>query len=170
MPIKPENKHRYPSNWKDIRADILKRANNKCEFCGIENYTIKENGARVVLTIAHLDQMPEHNDYSNLRALCQKCHNNWDMPYRIKNRKKQKPITEEHRQNLKKYHNQPHVIQNFIDRISKRVICIETGEVYKSIAEASRKNNINPAGISKCCCGILKTFKKRHWKFYKEGE
>ena len=49
MPILPENKSRYPKNWKQIRADILKRANNKCEFCGIENYTIRENGSKVVL-------------------------------------------------------------------------------------------------------------------------
>ena len=52
MPIKPENKNRYPRNWKKVRADILRRANNKCEFCGIENYSIRENGAMVVLTIA----------------------------------------------------------------------------------------------------------------------
>ena len=44
MPIKPENKKRYPANWKEIRKDILKRADNKCEFCGIENYAIRENG------------------------------------------------------------------------------------------------------------------------------
>lgn len=43
MPIKPENRKRYPANWKDIRKDILKRADNKCEFCGIENYAIREN-------------------------------------------------------------------------------------------------------------------------------
>lgn len=88
MPIKPENKKRYPSNWKQIRVDILNRANNKCEFCGIENYTIRENGSKVVLTIAHLDQTLENCDYDNLRALCQKCHNSYDMLFRIKNRKK----------------------------------------------------------------------------------
>lgn len=71
MPIKPENRKRYPANWKDIRKDILKRADNKCEFCGIENYAIRENGSKVVLTIAHLDHTPENCDYSNLRALCQ---------------------------------------------------------------------------------------------------
>ena len=92
MPIKPENKNRYPKNWKEIRRDILARANNKCEFCGIENYTIRENGSLVVLTIAHLDQTPENCDYSNLRALCQKCHNNYDMPFRVKNRKKKEKI------------------------------------------------------------------------------
>jgi len=86
MPIK--DKSRYPSNWKQIRQDILERANNRCEFCGIENYTIRENGSKVVLTIAHLDHTPENCDYNNLRALCQKCHNAYDMPERVKNRKR----------------------------------------------------------------------------------
>ena len=54
MPIKPENRGRYPANWKEIRAAILERADNKCEFCGIENYAVRD-GSRVVLTIAHLD-------------------------------------------------------------------------------------------------------------------
>lgn len=89
MPIKPENKNRYPKDWKTrIRPDILKRANNKCEFCGIENYSIRENGSRVVLTIAHMDHIPEHCDYSNLRALCQKCHNNYDKEHRKETRMK----------------------------------------------------------------------------------
>ena len=61
MPIKPENRKRYPANWKDIRKDILKRADKKCEFCGIENYAIRENGSKVVLTIAHLEQMELNN-------------------------------------------------------------------------------------------------------------
>ena len=43
MPIKPENKSRYPKNWKEIRKRILKRANNRCEFCGVENHTYRYN-------------------------------------------------------------------------------------------------------------------------------
>lgn len=44
MPIKPENKALYPDNWKtEIRPAILKRADNKCEWCGVDNYAI---GAR----------------------------------------------------------------------------------------------------------------------------
>ena len=31
MPIKPENKHRYPKDWKDVRNRILQRANWRCE-------------------------------------------------------------------------------------------------------------------------------------------
>lgn len=50
MPIKPENRGRYPANWKEIRAEILKRAGNKCEFCGVENYAVRD-GKRVVLAM-----------------------------------------------------------------------------------------------------------------------
>lgn len=121
MPIKPENRHRYPANWGAIRAEILKRADNCCEFCKVRNYTIgqrladgsfqpaggsayydqllyatsfkeahaaashlNENGDEekryivIVLTIAHLDHVPENCDPANLRALCQKCHLTYD--------------------------------------------------------------------------------------------
>lgn len=88
MPIRPENRARYPKDWKEIRASILKRAGNRCEFCGIENYAIRENGSKVVLTIAHLDHIPEHCDPSNLRALCQKCHNQYDAAHRAETRKR----------------------------------------------------------------------------------
>ena len=86
MPIKPENRGRYPANWKEIRAAILERADNKCEFCGIENYAVRD-GSRVVLTIAHLDHTPEHNNPDNLRALCQRCHNRYDAKHRAETRR-----------------------------------------------------------------------------------
>lgn len=37
MPIKPENRARYPANWKEIRAAILERAGNCCEQCKVAN-------------------------------------------------------------------------------------------------------------------------------------
>jgi len=99
MPIKPENKLRYPKNWKEISKDIrFNRAENKCEFCGIENYSFvdrtsreyslpdEENAVRIVLTVAHLDHTPENCDYQNLKALCQKCHNNYDSKHRKETR------------------------------------------------------------------------------------
>ena len=31
----------YPANWHtEIRPRILKRADNKCEICGVENYAV----------------------------------------------------------------------------------------------------------------------------------
>lgn len=41
MPIKKENRARYPKDWKAIRAEVLERAGNRCEW--------EENGARCVL-------------------------------------------------------------------------------------------------------------------------
>lgn len=84
MPIKPENRHRYPprKEWQQIRERILKRASNQCEFCGVKNYTVRKN-ARIVLAVAHLDQQPENNHPKNLAALCQRCHLKHDQPFRL---------------------------------------------------------------------------------------
>lgn len=82
MPIKSENKHRYPPNWREIRAKILERAGDCCEFCGRPNHvwavkagawrwhkadmeTLAMPGEKVylvVLTIAHLDHDPANCD------------------------------------------------------------------------------------------------------------
>lgn len=100
MPIKPENKARYPKNWNsEIRPKILKRANNRCEMCGVENHTYRFNPktgkmAYIVLTIAHIyDEDPSNVDENNLKALCQRCHNGLDAEMRARHRaesKKQK--------------------------------------------------------------------------------
>lgn len=37
MPIKPENRARYPKDWPKISAAIRERAGNRCEFCGVPN-------------------------------------------------------------------------------------------------------------------------------------
>ncbi|AVQ84827.1 hypothetical protein [Variovorax sp. PMC12] len=111
MPIKPENKCRYPADWKQIRESILRRAEDRCEQCRAPNHLRIARGAdhdagtymtddanvydaatgehlgrcrmsdysvdrmtSVVLTIAHLDHIPENCDPSNLKALCQRCH------------------------------------------------------------------------------------------------
>lgn len=90
MPIKKENKEKYPTNWKDIRKKILGRSNNCCEFCGIPNYSLipgNPKGSKVVLTIAHLDHNPENCDENNLRALCQRCHLRYDAKQHAENAK-----------------------------------------------------------------------------------
>ena len=98
MPIKPENKKRYPENWKDLRAAVLERAGHKCEQCGIPNGSIgyrDDNGEfyhcrsgrlKIVLTIAHLEHDElETQDISRLRAWCQKCHLTYDAKYHAQN-------------------------------------------------------------------------------------
>lgn len=95
MPIK--DKSRYPKNWKEIREQILERAENKCEFCGVENHTYRLNPktgkeSYIVLTIAHLDHTPENCNLENLRALCQKCHLTYDAKHHAENAKKTREI------------------------------------------------------------------------------
>lgn len=88
MPIKPENRARYPANWKEVRAAILKRAGHCCEGspahpdCRAANYEPHpETGSLVVLTIAHLDHQPENNAPENLAAWCQRCHLQYDAEH-----------------------------------------------------------------------------------------
>lgn len=123
----PIDYKKYPPNWKsEIRPSILKRANNRCEICGVENKRFilrgtrggvpawqdedtceifewpsgkslgtdyigevwegsKSQSCQIVLTIAHLDHDISNNDPSNLKAMCQKCHLDYDKKHHAKN-------------------------------------------------------------------------------------
>lgn len=50
-------------------------------------------------------------------------------------------------------------------KVAKKVICVETGEVFVSGADAARKYNCSPANISQCLHGAAKTAVGLHWKF-----
>ena len=90
MPIRAENKKRYPPDWK-LRSRFIRfyRAKNRCEWCGAENYKPHPiTGSEVVLTVAHVyDHRPEACSLLNLAALCQLCHNRHDMAERRKQRR-----------------------------------------------------------------------------------
>ena len=72
MPIRKEMLKRYPKDWA-VRSRFVRfhRARNRCEWCGVHNYTIREDtGAVVVLTAAHVyDKRPEACSLLNLAAL-----------------------------------------------------------------------------------------------------
>lgn len=38
MPIKPENKSKYPADWPQIRARILEREGHCCKWCKVPNH------------------------------------------------------------------------------------------------------------------------------------
>jgi len=45
------------------------RAKNRCEVCGCENYKPHpQTGAKVILTVAHLNHIPEDCRYENLKS------------------------------------------------------------------------------------------------------
>lgn len=88
MPIRPENKARYPKDWKQIADRIRERAGDRCEGspaypdCRAENREPHpETWSMVVLTVAHLDHTPENCGDDNLRAMCQRCHLTYDADH-----------------------------------------------------------------------------------------
>jgi hypothetical protein len=138
VPIKPENKHRYPKNWDWITARIHARAVGRCECTGecgkhpsgercdryhLQEFRLPEDEAympdmfatysdvygkihqewsdekdcwvqirdpysyvKIVLTVAHLDHTPENCDFSNLKAMCQRCHLAYDAQHHAQSR------------------------------------------------------------------------------------
>lgn len=95
MPIRPENRARYPEDWPQRTARIRLRAGDRCECegeCGrtdmhpgrcpnVHGQGAYRTGSRVVLTTAHLDHTPENCDEANLRSLCQGCHLSYDRQH-----------------------------------------------------------------------------------------
>jgi hypothetical protein len=94
MPIRPENKARYPKDWKAISARIRERAGQRCECegeCGrgthwgrcpnLNGEPAYGTGSKVVLTTAHLNHTPEDCSDANLKAMCQGCHLHYDREH-----------------------------------------------------------------------------------------
>lgn len=103
MPIRPENKARYPDDWPHITLAIKTRAGWRCECmgeCGRPGDHLDPSGrcrnqhgqpaygtgSTVILTTAHLDHMPENCDPTNLKAMCQGCHLHYDREHHAQSR------------------------------------------------------------------------------------
>jgi hypothetical protein len=111
MPIRPENKSRYPHDWKEISRRIrFERAQGKCERCGVAHNAVgyresdgtfvelsleelangvaEADGLKVitiVLTTAHLNHDPSDCRDENLAAWCQRCHLTYDAQHHARN-------------------------------------------------------------------------------------
>ncbi|MFJ9234118.1 hypothetical protein ACIRJ3_03925 [Streptomyces anulatus] len=95
MPIRPENRDRYPEDWPAISLRIrTERAAGRCECLGecgrgthpgrcpnVNRGRAYGTGSLVILTVAHLDHTPENCDPANLRAMCQGCHLHYDREH-----------------------------------------------------------------------------------------
>jgi hypothetical protein len=88
--VMPIDYKKYCSDWK-LRSRFIRfyRARNHCEVCGCENYKPHPiTGSKVVLTVAHLNHDINDNNFFNLKAMCQKCHLNYDKEHHSQNRSK----------------------------------------------------------------------------------
>lgn len=89
MPIRAENRDRYPPDWPQIAVAVKEAAGWRCvgspaypDCRAAHGKPHPVTGSVVVITVAHLDHQPENCDPENLRAWCQKCHNTYDAPMR----------------------------------------------------------------------------------------
>lgn len=62
--------------------------------------------------------------------------------------------------------NNPEYRQKYLKAIAKQVICIDTGEVYESIAEASRDFGINYDNIHQVCLGRNRSARGNDGHYY----
>lgn len=63
-------KNDYPVDWSVIAWNVKEEAGWCCEHCGHAH----DKASGHVLTVHHLDMDKGNCDYSNLVALCQRCH------------------------------------------------------------------------------------------------
>ncbi len=96
MPIRPENRARYPKIWPQMVARARERSGNRCECdgrCGIVHPGGRceaKNGephpttkSKVVLTLAHFHGVAlEETSIEEMMHACQQCHNRYDAPVR----------------------------------------------------------------------------------------
>jgi hypothetical protein len=98
-PVRPENRDRYPADWKAISLAIKERAGWRCECAGecgrgthdgrcpnLHGRPAYGTGSKVVLTTAHLDHTPENCDGDNLKAMCNGCHLHYDKDHHAETR------------------------------------------------------------------------------------
>ena len=52
----------------------------------------------------------------------------------------------------------------------KKVICLETNEIFNSVTEAAKSVNIDQSSISNCLAGRYKTSASYHWRYYEDEE
>lgn len=106
MPIRPENKDRYPADWDEISLDVRKAAGWRCVCLGecrrpalhldpVDGRCRNRQGqpaygtrSRVVLTVGHRNHLPEDCRLENLAAWCQGCHLHYDIDHHAQTRQR----------------------------------------------------------------------------------
>ena len=66
MPIRPENRNRYPADWKQISARIRAEAGQVCEWCGAPNGEMIRRGTRTCGT--HVWRLASDSAYEDGRG------------------------------------------------------------------------------------------------------
>ena len=60
---------------------------------------------------------------------------------------------------------EPALVKDVPDDMRK-ILCIDTGEVFDNAKEAGEKTGANPSSIIRCCNGNCKKAGKLKWRYY----
>lgn len=59
---------------------------------------------------------------------------------------------------------------NYIQKTMRKIMLVETGEVFEGIGDCARKINGNPGHIHECLNGTRKTHHGYHFKYVESGD
>lgn len=107
------------------------------------------------------DNNPRHLDplFGERNGMYGKKHSE-ETKQKISEANKGKQLTEETKQKISNFMNNNHPR-------AKKVICLETGEVFLSTRKAAEAYNTSHTCISRVCNGERKTTAGKHWEWYK---
>lgn len=105
--------------------------------------------------IDHINTIRTDNRVCNLRWATYKENANNELTLKHNSEaRKGKKLSEEHKKKIRDG-----------STVCKKVLCIETGIVYKSIREAERQTGVSHNSIGEVCSGKRKSAGKLHWQY-----
>lgn len=129
----------------------------------------QSNETRRKLSIAHKGKKPSAECIRKSIEAHKGKHIDKETRMKISKKLKGKPLSIETRKKMSEARKgkiiSEHVILAMTEATSKKVLCVETGEVYKSISEAGRQLDVSFKAISKALRGKSKTSGGYHWEY-----
>lgn len=171
--------------WDNFEHNILYQNLTKEEACEIEKtlikkyktqnrkfgYNILEGGQAAELPIEVRKKMSKAM-MGNKNGLGHPCSK--EKKKKISDSQKGRKFSEEHKRKLSEAAKQRHVpcsqdkrkklSQNYPKQ--KRVYCVETDTIYRSVQECARQLHLHATNVSKVCRGIHQTTGEYHLKYY----
>lgn len=137
-----------------------------------DNLSLEEANEREEYWIKYYDTTNKEKGY-NLKSGGMNNLHSLETKLKMSKTRKGVPKTEEHKKHisegLKKYkRTEEHNLNNRLAQHGKKVECIETGNVYISLAEAQRQTGTNKTSIGRVCNGKQHTAGGYHWRFIDE--
>jgi hypothetical protein len=109
--------------------------------------------------IDHINTIKTDNRVQNLRWATHKENANNELTLKHNSEvRKGKKLSEEHKKKIRDG-----------STACKKILCVETGVIYKSIREAERQTNISRSSIGEVCSGKRKSAGGYHWKYVKSN-